>query len=197
MLVPLVLILAAAAAIGAGLAIGTLKLGGPLGIRPAPAQSGTTGGGATGGSLHVAAAKDFDPQGDGSEHPEATRNAIDGNPSTAWATNHYKTSQFGGLKDGVGLWLDLGGTSRVQSVSIRSSLPGWTFEVKAGVLSELSGPLQSTDGRRDFTMTGGSVTVDLRPVDTPGILIWITSLAPDHGRFAASISEVTVSGAAG
>ena len=42
----------------------------------------------------------------------------------------------------------------------------------------------------------GRVTIDLKPVRTPGVLIWITQLAPDGGRFAAEVAEVSVQGPA-
>jgi hypothetical protein len=38
------------------------------------------------------------------------------------------------------------------------------------------------------------VVVELRPVRASGLLIWITRLGADGGRFAASIAEVTVEG---
>jgi hypothetical protein len=42
--------------------------------------------------------------------------------------------------------------------------------------------------------TNGTVTVELRPVTARGILIWITELAPQDGRFAAAVGEVAVRG---
>ena len=83
---------------------------------------------------------------------------------------------------------------------ISSTLPGWTFELEGGTVQpqHLSSPLPSTNGTTTFTVDGsGNVVVELRPVQEPGILIWITRLAPDAGRFAATISEVKVYGAAG
>ena len=67
-------------------------------------------------------AKDYDPEGaDGSENSNETPLAIDGNPSTAWVTDHYSTAGFGRLKDGVGLWLEFGRLTQVGRVIIRSS----------------------------------------------------------------------------
>jgi serine/threonine-protein kinase len=195
MLVPLVLILLAGAALAAGLALGRLEIGGPLGVRPAPETSNNAP--ATAARIRVVGAKDYDPQGaDGSENSNEAPLAIDGNASTAWMTDHYSTAGFGRLKDGVGLWLDLGQSVQVGRVNIRSPLPGWTFELKAGSLTRLSGPLASTGGQTTFsTSAAGRTAITLEPVETSGILIWITGLAPDQGRFAAAVADVSVQGA--
>jgi hypothetical protein len=196
MLIPLIVIALAGAAIAGGLALGRLEIGGPLGVRAAPkspAGEQTTGL----AKIDIVGVEDFDPEGsDRSEHPEETGLAIDGERTTGWATDHYNSAEFGGLKDGVGLWLDLGKKTRVARIKVESSIEGWTFEVKAGS-APVSGaePLPSTHGSTMFTMgSKGTVTVDLEPVRTPGLLIWITGLGADGGRFAASIAEVTVEG---
>ena len=194
MLVPLLLILLAGAALAAGLALGRLEIGGPLGVRPAP--QATDNAPADAARIRVVGAKDYDPEGaDGSENPNETPLAIDGNPSTAWVTDHYSTAGFGRLKDGVGLWLEFGRLTQVGRVIIRSPLPGWTFELKAGSLAHLSGPLASDAGQTTFsTSASGRADITLEPVQTSGILIWITGLAPDQGRFAAAVAEVSVQG---
>ncbi|HEX9410220.1 MAG TPA: protein kinase [Actinomycetota bacterium] len=194
MLVPLLLILLAGAALAAGLALGRLEIGGPLGVRPAPEASDAPGSAAR---IRVVGAKDYDPQGaDGSENSNEAPLAIDGNASTAWMTDHYSTAGFGRLKDGVGLWLDLGQSVQIGRVNIRSPLPGWTFELKAGSLARLSGSLASSGGQTAFsTSAAGRTAITLEPVKTSGILIWITGLAPDQGRFAAAVAEVSVQGA--
>ena len=195
MLVPLLVVGIAALAIAGGLAIGRLKLGGPLGVRPAPDESRTPG--SRPASLAIVGGHDFDPGGDDqAENSSDVPLAFDGNSGTAWSTQHYNSPAFGNLKDGVGLWVDLGKNARVSRVTITSPIPGWRFELKAGTLPDrLSGPLASTGGNTSFRMgTNGTVTVELRPVTARGILIWITELAPQDGRFAAAVGEVAVRG---
>lgn len=194
MLVPLVLILLAAAAMAAGLALGRLEIGGPLGVRPAPNPGGNPP--ASAAKIRVVGAEDYDPQGaDGSENSSEAPLVIDGDPSTAWRTDHYSTADFGRLKDGVGLWLDLGKPVEVGRIVIRSPVSGWTFELKAGPLQRLSGRLRSSGGQTTFsTSASGRTVLMLEPVKTSGILIWITGLAADQGRFAAAIAEVSLQG---
>jgi eukaryotic-like serine/threonine-protein kinase len=196
MLVPLIVIVLAAAAIAGGIAVGRLEIGGPLGVRPATKAPETAPTAAL-STIRIAADRDFDPQGtDHREHPEDAGLAIDQSVDTAWGTDHYNSAEFGNLKEGVGLWLDLGETSRVARITVASAIEGWTFQVKAGsTTGTLSDPLPASDGSTSFTMgPSGNVVVDLEPVRTSGLIIWITRLGPDRGRYAASIAEVTVEG---
>ena len=196
MLVPLVLLLVAGAAIGIGLALGLLEVGGTLGIRGAdrsPAAPAT----ASGEPLGIVAGQDYDPQGnDHRENGDQVPLAFDGDAATAWGTDHYSTASFGNLKDGVGLWLDLGAPVTVARVTVVSPISGWRFQLLAGTTREdARGPLASIDGRRSFDMgTSGRVSIDLTPTRTSGLLIWITRLGSDEGGFAAKIAEVRVGG---
>jgi putative peptidoglycan lipid II flippase len=199
MLAPTLLVLLAVAAIVAGLALGRLQFGGPLGVRGATKASPGTPSSPAPRALHVASASDFDPQGDGSENPSEVPLALDGDPATAWMTNHYRTADFGGLKDGLGLWIGLGSTRRVASITIRSLTPGWAFQLQSspGEPTSPSPPLRTAEGSTTFRVgPSGTVTVKLRPATTSGILIWITQLAPTEGRFGygASVAEVRVAG---
>jgi tRNA A-37 threonylcarbamoyl transferase component Bud32 len=195
MLVPLLVVGIAALAIAGGLALGRLKLGGPLGVRPAPEKSRTPR--LQLSSIAIVGGADFDPQGDDrSENPSDVPLAFDGNSGTAWSTEHYHSPEFGNLKDGVGLWVDLGTNARVSRVTITSPTPGWTFELKAGTLPDrLSGPLANSRGATSFRMgTSGTANIELRPVTTRGLLIWITELVPSEGGFAAAVGEVSIRG---
>jgi len=193
MLIPLLVIVVAAAAIGAGLALGRLTFGGPLGVKPTHRPS--AGASATAAPVAIQNAVDFDPEGDGSENPQEVPLSHDGDPSTAWYTDHYRTAAFGGLKVGLGLWLDLGRQATVTKIRIQSPIKGWTFQLKVGALDHLSAPLPDARGRTTFTVgPSGTVTVQLNSEDTGSMLIWITRLGPDQGQWAAAIGEVTVSG---
>jgi eukaryotic-like serine/threonine-protein kinase len=49
------------------------------------------------------AASDYDPEGDNKESDDATRNAIDGNPTTNWNTETYQGGFEGNDKSGAGI----------------------------------------------------------------------------------------------
>src|SRR4029078_10948621 len=68
-------------------------------------------------------------------------NATDGNASTDWHTEHYRSAEFGNLKSGVGLVLDAGTAVSPNSITIESSTPGYTADIKAGASS--NGPFDT------------------------------------------------------
>jgi hypothetical protein len=191
MLVPLVAVALAAAAIAIGLAIGGLEFGGPLGVRRNPDQSG---GANSGAAVRIASVRDHDPFGDGSEHSADAALAADGKDGTAWTTDHYSSAAFGRLKPGLGLWVGFGRSVQVARVTVSSPLKGWTFELFPGAQpNENADPLASTEGTVSFMIgADGTAVVDLGGVKSEGLMIWITKLAPDGGRYAASIAEITV-----
>jgi serine/threonine protein kinase len=80
------------------------------------------------GSVKLTAISDYDPQGDGTEHPEAVPRATDGDPATFWTTETYDTF----AKPGVGLILDAGNEVEIEHLQIVSDEPGFTAEILAG-----------------------------------------------------------------
>src|SRR5690606_30997058 len=125
-LIPALLVVLVAVALGgAGLLLqgsGPGLLGGPPAGAPADAPAETTVERATPlGTLAL------DPQGDGSEHPDEARNgyAFDGDPSTSWSSERYNTPEWGGLKDGVGLILELDEPGPVRGLEIDTGVSGW------------------------------------------------------------------------
>jgi serine/threonine-protein kinase len=80
------------------------------------------------GTVKLTAVADYDPQGDGSEHPDQVPLATDGDPSTFWTTETY--SSF--MKPGVGIILDAGKEVEIEHLQIVSDEPGFTAEILAG-----------------------------------------------------------------
>jgi tRNA A-37 threonylcarbamoyl transferase component Bud32 len=191
MLVPLLIVVLAVAAVAAGVALGRLEFGGPIGVRKAE-------GGETVRPVAIASVRDFDPFGDGSENPDEALQAIDGDRTTAWSTDHYNSAALGGLKPGVGLFLDLGGDHEVSRITIESPVSGWMFELLPGSSPDQDArPLRDVDGTSSFSMPpSGRLEIEIRPVRIPGLMIWITQLAPNPrgDRFVAEVGEVEIAG---
>jgi serine/threonine-protein kinase len=80
------------------------------------------------GKVKLTALADYDPQGDGTEHPDQVPLATDGDPSTFWTTETY--SSF--MKPGVGIVLDAGKEVEIEHLQIVSDEPGFTAEILAG-----------------------------------------------------------------
>jgi serine/threonine-protein kinase len=86
------------------------------------------GSGGAVGSVKLTAVQDYDPQGDGTEHPDSVPLATDGNTATFWTTETYRTF----AKPGVGLILDAGKEVTIEHLQIISDEPGFTAEILAG-----------------------------------------------------------------
>jgi eukaryotic-like serine/threonine-protein kinase len=177
-LTPWLVLIAGLLLIGAG-------LGSYLALRDNDSGGGGRGGGTT-GPIHLVASNAYDPEGDGQENDELVANATDGNPSTDWHTEHYHSAAFGNLKSGVGLVLDARTPVRPTSLTVESSTPGFTADIKAGASS--NGPFDTVSSSSEV----GSRTTFHLSVDPARryYLIWITSLPADTLR--AAVNEVTI-----
>jgi hypothetical protein len=147
--------------------------------------------------LTIVGAKSFDPQGDDRvESPKLVGNAYDKDASTYWETNWYSRADLGGLKDGVGLVLDLGSDHRVTSVTV--DLGGDTdLQLLAAPSGTGSQPTDLSGFTKVASGSGGSrVTLKpASPVTSRYLLVWLTKLPPtSNGDFRGRISEISVIG---
>jgi hypothetical protein len=168
------------------LVLGLAAIGAAAGVYVAVKDSGGGGGSGGGnGSVRLVASNAYDPHGDGQEHDELVANATDGNPATSWETEHYRSAEFGGLKDGVGIVFDAGRTVKLGALTVVSDTPGFTADVKAGASSD--GPFDTVSSAQTV---GGRTTFHLAvPTARRYYLVWITMLASGYPR--THVSEVT------
>jgi eukaryotic-like serine/threonine-protein kinase len=144
--------------------------------------------------VEIVDARDHDPFGSGEEHRGDVANAFDGDTTTSWQTQGYQGSpELGGLKPGVGIWLDLGDARQVDEVEVAMAAPGASFTLYAG--SSPPDPGASPDGWGSAVaeVTGAEeltrLTLD-EPTEGRVWLLWFTSLPPDGSVFRASVSDV-------
>src|SRR5688572_13834515 len=106
--------------------------------------NGGGGGGTTAGAeIAIDDATDFDPIGGDGELPEGTGLAIDGNAEgTEWVGEHYDTSDFGGLKEGVGIYVSTDDPAEPTAMTVLTPEPGWDAEVYAAA----DGPPDDLEG---------------------------------------------------
>lgn len=168
---------------------------------PAPSAGPTTASPPTAGQvLKIADAGDFDPLGDGGEHPNLIHDAYDEDTSTAWTTMQYRSSpDLGNLKSGVGMWIDLGGLMPVTSVSLDLIGVGTDLEIRVPAEALASSPPAAiTDWRTVTRAVGLGSTADLtldQPVETRFVLVWLTKLPPDGtGAYRGGIQEIVARG---
>lgn len=130
----------------------------------------------------------LDPQGDGEENDQEAPRAIDGDPGTSWESQAYNSQDFGGLKTGLGLALDLGEPREVSAVVISAPGSDGEFEVRTADRPSFDGSTVIADGA-----TGDSTELQPEtPVTTQFLVIWFTSLPENDGDWRAVVDEVEV-----
>ena len=162
----------------------------------ASADGSGGGGAAAGAPVPIVTAEVFDPEGDGEpENDQDVPLAYDDDPSTSWSTLEYRGSPaFGNLKGGVGLLLDLGDSQSLSGVTITSTAPGATVEIRTA--AEPADALDGFDPAADGTVGDGTEFAFEEPVDARFVLVWITGLVSSENGFSADIAEVAVNAAA-
>ncbi|WP_423835615.1 hypothetical protein [Streptomyces tubbatahanensis] len=148
----------------------------------------------TGKPVKIEDVKDFDPQGDGSENPEKAPNAIDGDPGTSWVTSHYiGRPDFGNLKSGAGLVLDLGKVRQVSRLKV--DFAGKTSASFLAAPSSVSA-MPSSLGSFSKVSSGSGEHLTLKakkPIKTRYVLVWLTKLPlSDDGNYRGRVTEVQV-----
>jgi serine/threonine-protein kinase len=147
------------------------------------------GGSAGGGSrvIPIRSVTSFDPEGDGTEHEELVGAVKDGDPATAWHTEHYNSALQAINKPGVGLLFDLGSSVKVDHVRISSQTPGYSFELRAGDQSATS----ETSFGVVKTVASAAAAQDVTFTATAHRywLLWITSL-PGGAGGVAYVNEI-------
>jgi len=159
---------------------------------------------AGGAPLKIATARSFDPEDDAGgqgdqprqENERKAPRAIDGDPDSKWETlGYFKRPNFGGLKKGLGLILELNSPQRARSLELQLSNPGATISIYGADGAEppatLAGwspltaqPATVTDVPHTFTLTSQSAH--------RFYLVWFTQLPPDGGKFRSGIAEATL-----
>ena len=180
-----------AIAAGLAVAVGVLLIANALDADPVPPTP------LSGPIQSILAASDFDPFGaPAEEHPDQVVLAHDGDLTTQWTTERYRGSAvFGGLKAGVGIWFDLGGSEpAILEVVLDLDRAGPMVELYSA--SQLPDPVDGIIGwgRPVLTTTADNAvtTLTLATQTTARYwLLWFTQLAAtDDGLFQAGIREV-------
>lgn len=181
------LALVGAGALGAALLIGS-------------GDSPVGGGGALrdkGGTVEIDSATDFDPKGDEEEGSGTIDLAVDGNPTTAWTSEHYDDEEFAGTKSGenpgVGLYVTTAALAKPDRMAIQGS-PGYSAQIYAAD----AGPPEELEewGEPVGAVTNAAENQEI-PLSLPSqeryFLIWFTKAGPSSeqdGRYRIEISDV-------
>lgn len=165
--------------------------------RHSPSPSPSPSSSATPHVLNPVSASAFGPDGIGSgDNPSDAPEAIDASTATAWRSQWYASAEFGSLKNGTGLLVDMGSPVRVTSVSIlMSKATGASLKLYTGSEPVLAGDRVQAS----VSDVGGEVDLALaRPERARYLLIWFTLLPPDSaGTYQAVIYNIEVRGTTG
>lgn len=157
----------------------------------APSASGSAPAGGAVEPLAILKVEAYDPEGDGEENNKATPKTYDGDKSTGWFSENYRSDEFGGLKKGLGVIVDLGPNKKPQGIELDIPVAA-DVEVYVGPDNRLEGATkvgEKADAR-------GTVKFEV-PADVSGqyIVVWYTKLtADDNGKRRAWLDEVVVTG---
>jgi hypothetical protein len=140
--------------------------------------------------VQIQAASGFDPLGDNAEKDSLAERAFDNDPSSAWTSENYRTENFGGLKEGVGLRLDLGAPTKVSRVSVNVGSGTSALQLRT-----VAGDGDTLDGSQvvaESAQATGTVTLTPQsPVTARYLVLWFTSPAQTDGGYRVEVREVS------
>ena len=142
----------------------------------------------------------FDPEdvegfvgGDGVENDELLPNLVDGDPDTAWRTERYDEPDFGNLKPGVGVVVDLGGPYALASARVTTPTEGMRFELR--VADEPHDDAEAWEVAARVDDAEAREELDLGGVDARYVLLYVVpDLVVEDGGAVAAVSSIELRG---
>lgn len=143
--------------------------------------------------LGVVSITAFGPDGtsDG-DNPGITDRILDVSTDQPWFSQWYATPEFGNLRSGTGLMLELESAATVADVRLTlGSEPGTDVQMRVGNTPSLDLPTVAA-----ASGVGGTVRLTAEtPAQGRYVLIWFTRLPPDgQGHYQVNVYDVSVDG---
>jgi len=127
------------------------------------------------------------------DNTDQAERITDGDPGTFWSTQHYTSPQYGGLKEGVGVRIDLAEESTLSAVVVTTARnSGGTLELRAVGEDDSPGEVLASG---EFAGDGEVRLEPDEPVEAEAVALWLSELPPDSnesGRFRGRIAEIQV-----
>ena len=167
------------AAVLAILAIGALAALGAMALR----EDGGGGSAATNPAIRLAGIGAYDPEGGDGEHDDEAPEATDRISATSWRSSTYRSS-LSSFKEGVGLVLEASREVEPKTITLTTTTPGFTAEIRTG--TSPSGPFEQVVS--DSQTIQARTVFELNEAKARYFLVWITEIpAGTH----AEINEIT------
>ncbi|MER5457348.1 protein kinase family protein [Micromonospora sp. NPDC002389] len=156
--------------------------------------------------LQISAARIIDPDSNDRSEVRDAEKVFDGDRDEGWSTETYNRSNFGNLKEGMGVWVDLGTERTVKSVQVHLSSTGASAQLLTGTVdapSSSSGDRQVVDAFKNSVIgqpfeehDGTTMTFNGFDADQKYryLMFWITELPSNNGGFKLGVQEITVQG---
>jgi hypothetical protein len=157
--------------------------------------------------LKISAARIIDPDSKSRDELDGAERVFDNNEDRGWETDTYvDRPNFGNLKKGMGVWIDLGGEHTLKSVQVLLSARGASAQLLYGTNDQpstsagdkalyaeyskltIGQPFEEHDGTK-MTFNGFDADKKYRY-----LLFWITELPPSDGGYKLGVQEITVQG---
>jgi hypothetical protein len=136
-------------------------------------------------AIRLGAVGAYDPEGDDHENDDLAPQAVDGDSSTFWRTEHYTHGFF---KKGVGLLLDAGAGRTITKVTVSTDGAGSSAQIRLGRTTtgpfRAVTPVKPLEGTTNFPLEKGSAG--------RYVVVWITGVPPALGE--AHVTEVRAFG---
>ncbi len=147
-------------------------------------------------TLRPATATILDPQGDGTEVTGAEL-TIDGKPETAWQPDAYRRANFGGIKSGMGVVIDVGKAGNISEVTVSLSAPGASLQLGGATTRGSTISSYRTLGQPVRNAPIEVAFVLPRAASARFVVVWITELprtAAGGNPYQVGVQEIKVYG---
>lgn len=136
---------------------------------------------------------------------EGVELVVDGDLNTGWRTDRYNSADFGNIKPGMGILINLGQPTNVSLVRVELATGGATADLRVGT----EDPGSSTAGDEQIyqnyqpigepVSSGTTLVFDaFEPNQTyQYLMVWFSELPPDpdtDGRFGIEVQQIAVEG---
>jgi hypothetical protein len=142
-----------------------------------------------------------DPPNGNRDELEGVELVVDGDPGTGWRTDEYVSPDFGGIKPGMGILIDLGEPTRVASVRVELAAAGATAELRAGDADPGNTGAGDDQIHQSFVPVGepkqDATTMVFNVPDDEAhqyLMVWFSQLPPDGDGYRIEVQQVVVEG---
>jgi serine/threonine-protein kinase len=177
-----------------GVATGLLKIGGVPSLTATDDEA--TDAAITPEELTIADLNTLDPQGSPpTENNDLLSNLTDNDETSRWRTDTYNGADFGNLKDGLGIVVDMGEPVQVTAITLTTPSNGINYDIRTA--DEVLEPDEWETVATVENSGPQAISTFEDPVTTRYVLIWIKAPLVQYDRgWSAAFSDLSIEGVA-